>query len=255
MKNLSLVKSEHFGEIEADIYSNGDEMFMTINQLAECLGYADRNGVQKIVDRNPYLSQPEFSTRDKLGVVEGNRTVTRERMIFTEDGIYEITMLSSQPKAQEFRSWIRGVLKALRRGETKIKISVNEQSIAEAKLLNARARVAAMWTKLADRVDVPEYKQICASYASTTLAGHEVLPLPQSEQHYYSATEIGKMLGINKTRVGSIANAHNMKTETFGKWFHDKSPYSCKEVDTFKYNDAAVKHFRELLARVEDEVS
>lgn len=85
MNKLQLIKQEHFGEIEADIYSNGKDMFMTINQLAACLEYANRSGVQKIVDRNDYLNKPEFSGWDSLSLPQGGTQKTR---IFTEDGIY-----------------------------------------------------------------------------------------------------------------------------------------------------------------------
>ena len=115
MNKLTLVKAEHFGEIEADIYSNGKEMFMTINQLAACLGYSSKSGVENIVIRNEYLKEEEFSTTHKLWV-DGKE---REARVFTEDGIYEVTMHPKQPQAREFRAWIRGILKALRRGEVK----------------------------------------------------------------------------------------------------------------------------------------
>lgn len=61
MKNLELVKAERFGKVEADIYSNGKEMFMTIGQLAACLEYADKKSVENLIDRNPYLRNGEFS--------------------------------------------------------------------------------------------------------------------------------------------------------------------------------------------------
>lgn len=126
-----------------------------------------------------------------------------------------------------------------------------KQITAKAKLNNSRARAASVWLKVAALVDIPEYKQICASYASEELAGHEVLQLPKSEQRYYSATEIGNMFGISKNRVGKIANASGMKTHEYGMWFHDKSPYSVKEVDTFKYNDRAVEAFHGILGTAE----
>lgn len=251
MSELKLVKSEHFGEVEADIYSNGNDMFMTIDQLADCLEYSNgRKGIENLLDRNDYLKNIEFSTTLKLRGVEGSREVTRDRRVFTEDGIYEVTMLSGQPKAKEFRRWIRGILKGLRTG--KIQIPAENplaKEIAEAKLNNSRARLSAQWLKLADRVEVPEFKQICASYAGNVLAGHEVLPLPVSGQRYMKAGEIGDVLGISANMVGKIAKAHGLKTEQYGKWFHDKSPHSNKEVDSFRYNDAAVGRFEEILQK------
>lgn len=121
-------------------------------------------------------------------------------------------------------------------------------ALAESKVKNARSREASMWLKIADRVAVPEYKQICASYASNALAGHEVIPLPTSEQKYLQATEIGNILGISANMVGRLAKAYGLKTEAYGKWFHDKAAHCGKEVDTFRYNDAAVEKFREILA-------
>lgn len=118
MNDLAIVKSQNFGYVQCDIYQNANnDIFMTINQLAEALEYASKKGVEHILERNNYLKDVEFSTTHKLGVVEGEREVTREMRLFTEDGICEVAMLSSQPKAQEFRSFIRKVLKALRSGD------------------------------------------------------------------------------------------------------------------------------------------
>lgn len=40
MNKLQLIKSEMFGQVQTDIYSNGKEMFMTAAQLGECLEYS-----------------------------------------------------------------------------------------------------------------------------------------------------------------------------------------------------------------------
>ena len=117
MENLQLVTSGYFEDTECQIYSRDDEMYMTINQLANALGYADRKGIEKIIERNQYLYDPEFSTTDKLTVVEGKRQVNRELRMFTEDGVYEVTFLSKAPNARAFRAWVRKLIKAYRRGE------------------------------------------------------------------------------------------------------------------------------------------
>lgn len=64
---------------------------MTISQLAECLEYADKKSVEKIISKYKYLKKPEFSIMCKVPYKLGGTQNTR---IFTEDGIYEITMLA-----------------------------------------------------------------------------------------------------------------------------------------------------------------
>ena len=108
-----------------------------------------------------------------------------------------------------------------------------------------------MWLKIADRLKVPEYKDICTSYASTALAGKEVLPLPECTEHLYTATEIGEMFGgIDKSKIGRIANQNNLKTPEYGKVVWDKASYSNRQVEYFRYNEKAVERFREILESI-----
>ena len=70
------------------------------------------------------------------------------------------------------------------------------------------------------------------------------MELPALAEKTYSATEVGNILGISANMVGKIANDIGIKTEEYGKWFHDKSKYSSKEVETFRYNNAGIKVIR-----------
>jgi prophage antirepressor-like protein len=249
MNNLKLVKSSKFNEVECDIYSNDKEMFMTTEQLGNCLGYEyAKQAISKIIDRNKYLKNKEFSRVVKMGTLEGDRLVNREVRIFTEDGIYEVTMLAKTEKAKEFRAFVRKLLKSLRSGENKlIKTTEYQKLTAQAKLNNSRARMASILMKLADKTDIKEYKQVCCSYASAVITGKALLPLPEVNQKTYSATDIGKKLGISANMVGKIANANNLKTEKYGKLFYDKSKYSNKEVETFRYYDNIIPKLKELI--------
>lgn len=249
MNNLKLVKSSKFNEVECDIYSNDKEMFMTTEQLGNCLGYEyAKQAISKIIDRNKYLKNKEFSRVVKMGTLEGDRLVNREVRIFTEDGIYEVTMLAKTEKAKEFRAFVRKLLKSLRSGENKlIKTTEYQKLTAQAKLNNSRARMASILMKLADKTDIKEYKQVCCSYASAVITGKALLPLPEVNQKTYSATDIGKKLGISANMVRKIANANNLKTEKYGKLFYDKSKYSNKEVETFRYYDNIIPKLKELI--------
>ena len=119
----------------------------------------------------------------------------------------------------------------------------------EVKEMNARVRMSNQFLKLANIETTlsKDYKSILIAKAAEVLAGEEILPLPKSEQKMYTATEIGKMLGVSAQKIGRISSQNGMKTEEYGEFYKDKSPYSCKEVDAFRYNEKAVERFKELL--------
>lgn len=173
--------------------------------------------------------------------------------IVNEAGLYNVILRSDKPEAKRFKRWVtHEVLPSIRKHGAYVAPNTalsdtTRQALAEAKLNNSRARLSSVWLKLAQQVNLPEYRQICMSYASGVLAGKPVLPLPEGGQRHYTATEIGKMFGVSARKIGDLAKANGIKCEQFGKWYHDKSPYSAKEVDTFRYNDAAIGQFERLL--------
>lgn len=134
-------------------------------------------------------------------------------------------------------------------GKTKSKIdnSLKEKEI-EARLKNARAREANILLKICNNPNLSkEYVQVLQSKATEIITGQLILPLPEVERKTYSATEIGNKLGISANKVGSLANKHNLKTEEYGKLYHDKSKYSNKEVESFRYYDNVIPVLEELI--------
>lgn len=235
MKN-NIVAFKYEEQQVRTIEKNGEPWFVG-KDVADILGYSDTaQAVRKHIDNE-----------DK-GVVEmttpgGKQPVT----IINESGLYSLILSSKLPTAKEFKHWVTSeVLPSIRKtGE--YKITPAQQNRLDIMERNSRAREASLWLRISAQVKSDTYRQVCASYASTVLAGREVIPLPQTTQHHYSATEIGKMFGVSKQAIGNLANKYGMKTDEYGSWYHDKSPYSAKEVDVFKYNDHAVQRFRDLL--------
>ena len=244
MSELQLVKSAKFGEIQADIYQKNNEPYMTISQLAECLGYRDRKSVEKIVERNAYLKHKEFSVTDKMSATDGKQYNTR---IFTEDGIYEITMLAKTEKAKEFRAWVRKLLKSLRSGKAKIvSMTDYQRMMAQTRAENARIRKAQILTRLAEQYD-GTYKQVLNSYATKELTGEHLLPLPQLPDKTYSATELGEILGVSANKIGILTNRHGLKCDKYGAWFNDKAKGHSKEVQSFRYYSNIIPVLKKIL--------
>ena len=241
---LKLVQSTEFCGVKCDFYGKNSEVYMTISQLAECLGYADKKSIENLLERNPYLREREFSFIQKVPLKMGG---TQDTRTFNEDGIYEVTMLARTEKAREFRRFVRQVIKALRKGELRlIGMSEYDRLIVETEAKKARVAAAEFWTGLAGQYS-GTYRQVLDAYATKEMAGEFVLPLPRLGAKTYSAGEIGEMLGISGNMVGRLVNQHNLKTEQYGSWFNDKSRNSGKEVQSFRYYERVVPVLREYL--------
>lgn len=246
-EDLQLIKSAKFGDIQADIYKKGDEPYMTAEQLGACLGYSQgRKSITNLIGKFDYLKNKEFSVVTKMMSTDGKRYNTR---VFTEDGIYEITMLAKTEKAKEFRAWVRKVLKSLRRGDAKlVSMSEYQKMLMETRAENAKIRKAQILTKLADQYD-GTYKQVLNSYATKELTGEHLLPLPKLPDKTFSATDIGEILGVSANKVGILTNRHNLKTEEYGAWFNDKAKGHNKEVQSFRYYASVIPVLREILKK------
>lgn len=237
MNEIKIFENAEFGSVRT-IEENGKVMFCG-SDVAKALGYKEPH---KAISRHCKggMKRP---TPTNGGLQE---------MIFISEGdIYRLAAKSELPGADKFESWIFDeVLPSIRRtGGYQISQSRPDKDMnVKVKEMNARVRMSNQYLKLAavDTVS-PQYKNILVAKSAEILAGEPLLPLPKSEQKMYSATEIGDMFGVSAQKVGRIANLNGLKTEEYGEFYRDKSPYSSKEVDAFRYNDKAVEKFKRIL--------
>ena len=233
--NLEIFTNPEFGNIRI-IEKNGEPWFIG-KDVAEALGYeASRNAITKHVDDEDKLTH-------QISASGQNRNMT----VINESGLYSLILSSKLPTAKKFKRWVTSeVLPAIRKTGS-YKTPKQSSDREKAMLKNAQARSAKLWLEIAKNTGIQTYKDVCNAYAAKELAGEDVLPLPKVQEKTYSATDIGEMLGASKAKIGALANKNNMKCDEYGSWFHDKSPYSGKEVETFRYNSKAIEKFRSLL--------
>ena len=209
--------------------------------ITDILGYANSSkALSDHVDEEDKLNNDSLSSLGQRG-----------GWLINESGLYSLILSSKMPNAKKFKHWVTSeVLPSIRKtGSYQAPQSNTDKSKSlEVKEMNARVRMSNQYLKLASVNTLSEqYKNILVAKSAEVLAGKPLLPLPKSEQKMYSATEIGEMFNVSAQKVGRIANAYELKTDEYGEFYRDKSPYSSKEVDAFRYNDKAVERFRKLL--------
>ena len=223
MNGLTVFKNEKFGAVRT-MEINGEVWFVG-KDVAEALGYSDLNkAIVMHVDEEDKLN-------DKLSLSFNLNLGQRGGWIINESGLYSLILSSKLPTAKEFKRWVTSeVLPSIRKtGEYSMKQIGSDYSahVEAAKLLR---EIGAEYEGKSKT-----FKQILDAHATKQLTGEFLLPLPKSERKTFSATEIGAMVGLSAQKVGKIANDNGLKTDEFGEWVRDKSPYSNKEVETFRY--------------------
>ena len=235
--NLQIFENDTFGQLRtSDDNDNGKVMFVA-SDVAKMLGYT--NASKAISDHCRYTL--------KRGIPHPQGKGTLEVNVIPEGDLYRLITHSKLPAAEKFESWVFDEVLPTIRKTGSYKTPKQSSDREKAMLKNAQARSAKLWLEIAKNTGIQTYKDVCNAYAAKELAGEDVLPLPKVQEKSYSATDIGKMLGVSKAKIGALANKNNMKCDEYGSWFHDKSPYSGKDVEAFRYNGKAREKFRSLL--------
>ncbi len=242
MNELTVFNNEEFGSIRT--ITINEEPWFVGKDVAVALGYTNP---QKAI--RDHIDEYDRGV-NKMFTPGGEQDVA----IINESGLYSLILSSKLPSTKRFKRWVTSeVLPTIRKtGEYKIQekkraTDIREQN-AKARLNNSRAKVSSMWLKIAEIASTQESKDICAHYAAAELAGKEVLPLPESKEKYYTAAEVGELLGgISPNAVGRIANQNGLKTPDYGIMVWDKAKNANKQVQSWRYNQAAIDKMKTLI--------
>lgn len=237
------LRTWNFEDYEVRTVEIDGEPWFVGKDVATVLGY--QNGSRDI---NRHVDEEDKLT-ERI-VLSGQN---REVIIINESGLYSLILSSKLPNAKAFKRWVTSeVLPTIRKtgSYTYQRTNPNEEKALQIQEMDARIRMSEQFLKLAEIETTlsKNYRDILISKSVEALAGEQLLPLPKVVQKTYSAKEVGEMLGVTAQKIGRIANLNNMKTDEFGEFYKDKSPYSSKEVDVFRYNDKAVEQFKKLFA-------
>lgn len=222
-----------------------NQVVVSSRQVAEKFGKLHKDVLENI--RN-ILAAEKSATKFYQEATHEYRGQKFPEYLMNRDGF---TLLAMGFTGKDALQWKMKYIAAFNEMEATLNgkpVSLLKEKEIQARLNNSRARIAAEYRKIAEKTDIPEYKHICQQKAAEALSGEPMLlPMEEVKEVTYSATEIGKILGVSAKKIGALANKHNLKTAQYGKFFYSKSEYSCKEVETFRYYECAIAKFREIL--------
>ena len=221
-------------------FSNGDNVMVNATQMAKAFGkqpndWLKTEQAQRMIEAIAKTNIFGLADNQLVVTIKGGNNPEERGTWMHED----VALVFAQWLSPEFYLWCNNRIKELiKNGVSNIRKNPSDRmKELEIEEMKARKGIADSFRELMNIETLsPSWKQILAAKSAEVLSGGEkILPLPKSEVSY-SATDIAKELGTSSTMVGRIAKANNLKIKEYGEWYHDKSKYSSKEVDVFRYN-------------------
>lgn len=265
---LKVIGKEHIGKIEFTGIEGGfgdDKKAMLVKDIAKIHNQPlkeinrrindNRKRFKDGIDLIDFLSgsEPLRKFAAENGLIGSNRT--QHVYLLSERGYAKLLKILDDDKAWDIYDQLVDNYFNMR-----VAIKNNYPSLAQQRRLqimedNAATRKASIMYKIAMATESDSSRQSLLARAAKELTGEMTIPVMKQKE--YSATEIGKQLGISANKVGRIANKLGIKTEQpgqneYGRWANSKSQHSDKEVPQWLYSEKGLQVIRETVDHQEE---
>ena len=226
MKELTVLENEVtlMGKT-FNVYGTVEEPLFRAKDVAEWIEHSDVHKMVQSVD-------DDEKVRNIVPTLGGNQ----ETWFLTENGVYEVLMLSRKPIAKDFKKEVKKMLHALRTKKATL-MPTNFADALEAYAKEVREREEAqkaLFAETQQKLLALEQKQ--AAEAET----ERIYQVNKNfHNHLYTATDLAKMLGTNPNKIGRIANERNLKQEPIYGKLGKVQLNNGRWVEIFYYNDDA----------------
>lgn len=207
MREISVINKSIFLGKEIDVYGTADSPLFKAKDVAEWIEHSDAHKLVEMVDEDEKV-------RNIVPTLGGNQ----EMWFLTEDGLYEVLMLSRKPIAKQFKKGVKDILKSIRKTGSFVSSSIKEEAeigllfVREAKsLLNlSDDSVAAMYNKVASKFNQP-----LIDYVPSKGVSKPASDLLKDFNVGISAQAFNKLLANNGIIVKMFRNSIGGKKKTF----------------------------------------
>lgn len=217
-----------FNGVEFQPVKQQNQIWLTSNELARALGYAETDSVTKLYNRHidefkPSMTQViDISETVKLTAPKNQQNLVKKVRIFNLRGCHLIAMFAKTKIAKEFRQWVLDILdkEVGQPVQVSPKLSDNQayqiQKAVKAKCLHNRLHYQTLYRRLYDEFGIKSYKDILACDFERALAFiesfvfvpnlgliHNIL-VDQAHQTKKAKGELNDMIGVVKQLIDHI---------------------------------------------------
>lgn len=268
MTQLKVIGKEHIGKIEFTGIEGGfgdDKKAMLVKDIAK-IHERQVKEINKLINNNHNRFRTGIDLLDLKQVISNNLFsdygFTKAQWgnanhiyLLSERGYAKLLKILDDDKAWDIYDQLVDNYFNMR-----VAIKNNEPSLVQQRRLqimedNAATRKASIMYKIAMATESDSSRQSLLARAAKELTGEMTIPVMKQKE--YSATEIGKQLGISANKVGRIANKLGIKAEQpgqneYGRWANSKSQHSDKEVPQWLYSEKGLQVIRETVDHQEE---
>lgn len=264
---LKVIGKEYIGHIEFTGIEGGfgdDKKAMLVKDIAKIHGKELRQ-INQAINMNRKRFKDGIDVVDLLNQSDGFRKFAAENGLIGSNRTQHVYLLSERGYAKllkildDDKAWDIYDQLVDNYFNMRVAIKNNEPSLVQQRRLqimedNAATRKASIMYKIAMATESDSSRQSLLARAAKELTGEMTIPVMKQKE--YSATEIGKQLGISANKVGRIANKLGIKAEQpgqneYGRWANSKSQHSDKEVPQWLYSEKGLQVIRETVDRQE----
>ncbi|MBR0252570.1 MAG: hypothetical protein IJQ99_03870 [Synergistaceae bacterium] len=221
---MKLLITEEFDGVTLDCYkaeNEDDGFWATREQIGQLLEYSNPDTAIKNIHLRNAERLSKFSTQLILSQVEGNRTVTRDVIVYNFKGFLEICRFSNQPKADAVIDFAWSVMDEIRRNGHYEATELDALHIRAAELLKDIAQYAS-----------PDEKKIIIHKAFQFVTGCEMPEKPQKTHppiKFWTAEQIAKTLKWSANAVMLRAENLGLTEKAQNGYWDGKTWYFSKE--------------------------
>nr|DAS43131.1 MAG TPA: BRO family protein [Caudoviricetes sp.] len=149
-KELQIVEQREVLGKDFKIYGDFENPLFLAKDVAEWIEHSDVSTMLKSIDENEKLIQTIF--------VSGQN---RDMWFLTEDGLYEVLMLSRKPIAKEFKKQVKEILKTIRKtGSYSKPMTIEDMIIIQAnEMKSVKHRIDVVENKVDNEIRIDQSEQ------------------------------------------------------------------------------------------------